>query len=166
MYLIVLHLALQPFLPLQRRAIAIAGARNAVSPKLALPEPGTALPLPPALASIDSIPGTYDTLESLSDGAADLLALVVSTELAMTDPLRQTLVGLNEARQNQELGAAVAAVSLVGGSTYRKLSRKAKVDYPLLSDAGREWVRRSHALIPPETPNLLRRRYVGWLAAL
>ena len=70
-------------------------------------------------------------------GDAELLALVVSTEGAMSDPFRQTLVGLQQA---ELAGTAVAAVSLVAGGTYNKLKRKAGVEFPLLSDAGREWL--------------------------
>ena len=62
----------------------------------------------------------------------------------MTDRLRQTLVGLKEATQQWDgsatPGVAAAAVSMVPAGNLRKLARKANVEYPLLSDPGREWL--------------------------
>jgi tetratricopeptide (TPR) repeat protein len=55
----------------------------------------------------------------------------------MTDQLRQTLVGLQDIATES---ARVAAVSMVAPTTYQKLTRKAKVEYPLLSDPGRQWL--------------------------
>ena len=103
---------------------------------MVLPVPGSRLPLPASLGSLDGVPSTVASLEELS-GGAELLALVVSAEGAMTDPLRQTIIGLNEAELPD---CAVAAVSLVGASAYRKLARKANVEFPLFSDPGREWL--------------------------
>ena len=60
---------------------------------MALPPPGAALPLPSSLSSLDAIPAPVASLDELA-GDAELLALVVSTEGAMSDPFRQTLVGL------------------------------------------------------------------------
>ena len=131
-------LAYMPTPPVRTRAVprgSSAPLRSAVG-RMALPAPGTPLPLPPRLASIDGLPGAFGSLAELAANE-ELLALVVTTEVAMTDPMRQTLVGLHEATLP---GCAVAAVSLVGSSTYRKLARKAKVDYPLLSDAKRDWL--------------------------
>ena len=73
------------------------------------------MPLPPSLGSLDGTTGTVTSLEELASGN-DMLALVVSTEGIMTDPLRQTLVGLSQAPLEN---AGVAAVSLVSGKTYR-----------------------------------------------
>ena len=97
---------------------------------------GASLPLPTSLSDI--APGSFDSLQELS-GGRDLLVLVSSLDSAMTDRLRQTLVALQEVVA--PLGAQAAAVSLVGGPAYRKLARKTKVDYPLLSDPGRDWLR-------------------------
>lgn len=101
-----------------------------------LPTVGSTLPLPSVLAGLEGIPGSFATLAELSSGG-DMLVLVATTESAMTDPLRQTLVGVSE---SMPPGVGAAAVSLVGVSAYRKLARKADVAYPLLSDPGREWL--------------------------
>jgi len=116
---------------------ATTSGHGRVAPlQMALPAPGTALPLPPSLASIDGVPSTYTSLEEFS-GGDELLALIVSAEGAMTDPLRQTVVGLHGADLP---GCTVAAVSMVPSAAYRKLARKASVDFPLFSDPGREWL--------------------------
>ena len=63
----------------------------------------------------------------------------------MTDPLRTVLVGLQAVVQPDEHRAAVAAVSSVGATTYRKLARKAGVSYTLLCDSGSgEWLSQLH----------------------
>jgi len=98
------------------------------------------LPIPQDLISLEGVPTAYATLQELAD-SAELLVLVATTETAMADRLRQTLVGLHESVHTAANGAAsVAAVSLVVPNTYRKLSRKAGVDYPMLSDPGRVWL--------------------------
>ena len=102
-----------------------------------LPPIGSKLPLPVALGNLDGVPGPVASLSELG-GGSELLVIAMSTESVMSDPLRQTLVGLQE--KVVPLGAAAAAVSLVPSGNNRKLARKAKVEFPLLSDPGREWL--------------------------
>jgi len=109
---------------------------------MALPQVGAPLPTP-ALGGLDGVPGTFASLTEIT-GDAELLLLATTTEGAMTDRLRQTLVGLKEATQQWDgsatPGVAAAAVSMVPAGNLRKLARKANVEYPLLSDPGREWL--------------------------
>ena len=102
-----------------------------------LPPIGSKLPLPVALGNLDGVPGPVASLSELG-GGSELLVISMSTESTMSDPLRQTLVGLQE--KVVPLGAAAASVSLVPSGNNRKLARKAKVEFPLLSDPGREWL--------------------------
>ena len=99
--------------------------------------PGSSLPLPPTLDSLEGVPGRFSSLEELSHGR-DLLVLVASSESSMSDRLRQTLVGLQELAPQH--GVQFAAVTMVGAPTYRKLARKTSVSYPLLSDPSRAWL--------------------------
>ena len=98
---------------------------------------GSSLPLPPTLDSLEGVPGRFRSLEELSHGR-DLLVLVASSESSMSDRLRQTLVGLQEVAPQH--GVQLAAVTMVGAATYRKLARKTSVSYPLLSDPSRAWL--------------------------
>ena len=124
--------------PLARPAAAAAAAYRA---RLQLLEPGTDLPLPPAL---EAVPSSYVSLGELASGQK-LLVLASSEASTMTDPLRTVLVGLQAVVQPDEHRAAVAAVSLVGAATYRKLARKAGVSYTLLCDSGNgEWLSQLH----------------------
>jgi hypothetical protein len=105
--------------------------------RMSTPAVGSPLPLPPALSSLEGVPGSVGSLEELADGR-ELLVLCAAGEASMGDRLRQTLVGLQEVAASHD--AQPAAVSLVGAATYRKLVRKAGVSYPLLSDPGRAWL--------------------------
>ena len=115
----------------------------AQQPEQRLPPVGSPLPMPPAMSNLDGIPGKYASLLDLC-GDAELLVLVASTDAAMTDRLRQTLVGLQESAvqdwQHRSVSVQAAGVSMVAAGSYRKLARKANVEYPLLSDPGREWL--------------------------
>ena len=102
--------------------------------RMMIPLAGTPLPLPPTLDSLEGVPGRFSSLEHLSHGG-DLLVLVASAESSMSDRLRQTLVGLQEVAPLSSV-----AVTMVGAATYRKLTRKTAVSYPLLSDPSREWL--------------------------
>jgi hypothetical protein len=105
--------------------------------RMALPDVGAKLPLPSvSFVGLSAVPGPVSSLSELTANA-ELLMLVVTTEGAMTDQLRQTLVGLQDIATES---ARVAAVSMVAPTTYQKLTRKAKVEYPLLSDPGRQWL--------------------------
>ena len=101
------------------------------------PPAGSSLPLPPPLDNLEGVPGRFRSLEELSHGR-DLLVLVASSESSMSDRLRQTLVGLQEVAPQH--GVQLAAVTMVGAATYRKLARKTSVSYPLLSDPSRAWL--------------------------
>ena len=138
--------------PLSRSSSAVSIQRTMPPLAMALPLPGSVLPMPEAgLESLEGVPSTFATLSELG-GGADMLALVMSSEGAMSDPLRQTLVGLQEAQLNN---AATAAVSLVSPKGYAKLARKASVEFPLLSDAGRFWLEPlgdRHAKLAAQSP--------------
>ena len=108
-----------------------ARLRMAASPS------GSSLPLPPTLDNLEGVPRRFSSLEELSHGR-DLLVLVASSESSMSDRLRQTLVGLQEVAPQH--GVQLAAVTMVGAATYRKLARKTSVSYPLLSDPSRAWL--------------------------
>lgn len=97
----------------------------------------SSLPLPPTLDSLEGVPGRVGSLEELA-GGRDLLVLVASSERTMSDRLRQTLIGLQEVVSQHSV--QVAAVTMVGAATYRKLARKTSVSYPLLSDPSRAWL--------------------------
>ena len=131
--------AFQQSVHVQQRGIApvAAESRSAIFMRANLPPIGSKLPLPVALGNLDGVPGPVASLSELG-GGSELLVISMSTESTMSDPLRQTLVGLQE--KVVPLGAAAASVSLVPSGNNRKLARKAKVEFPLLSDPGREWL--------------------------
>ena len=112
--------------------------QRAVDVACLMPSVGQVLPLPTDFSDLHAIPSSVKSLSDIS-GGRDILVLAASTESAMTDPLRQTLVGLQEMMVPLD-GTQAAAVTLVGLSSYRKLARKASVDFPLLSDPGLAWL--------------------------
>ena len=124
-------------LPAWRGSSCLTRPPTGNAARLRMMSPGSSLPLPPTLDSLEGVPGRFSSLEELSHGR-DLLVLVASSESSMSDRLRQTLVGLQELAPQH--GVQFAAVTMVGAPTYRKLARKTSVSYPLLSDPSRAWL--------------------------
>ena len=101
---------------------------------------GAPLPLPlRGLAELDGVPSAFGSLEALA-GEAKLLVLLASLDTIMGERWRSTLAAFHGQADFSKLEAQVAAVSRVSCPTYRKLSRKAGVSYPLLSDPDGAWL--------------------------
>ena len=101
---------------------------------------GAALPLPArGLAELDGVPSGFGSLEALA-GEQGVLVLLASVDTLLSERWRSTLSAFHGQADFAALGAQVAAVSRVPASAYRKLSRKAGVAYPLLSDPQSLWL--------------------------
>jgi len=101
---------------------------------------GAALPLPArGLAELDGVPSGFGSLEALAAGHG-VLVLLASVDTLLGERWRSTLSAFHGQADFAALGAQVAAVSRVPTNAYRKLSRKAGVAYPLLSDPQSMWL--------------------------
>ena len=101
---------------------------------------GDQLPLPArGLAELDGVPSGFGSLEALA-GEQGVLVLLASVDTLLSERWRSTLSAFHGQADFAALGAQVAAVSRVPASAYRKLSRKAGVAYPLLSDPQSLWL--------------------------
>merc|ERR1719424_2663099 len=101
---------------------------------------GDQLPLPArGLAELDGVPSGFGSLEALAGGQG-VLVLLASVDTLLGERWRSTLSAFHGQADFAALGARVAAVSRVPTNAYRKLSRKAGVAYPLLSDPQSVWL--------------------------
>ena len=101
---------------------------------------GDQLPLPArGLAELDGVPSGFGSLEALA-GEQGVLVLLASVDTLLGERWRSTLSAFHGQADFAALGARVAAVSRVPTNAYRKLSRKAGVAYPLLSDPQSMWL--------------------------
>ena len=101
---------------------------------------GDQLPLPArGLAELDGVPSGFGSLEALAGGQG-VLVLLASVDTLLGERWRSTLSAFHGQADFAALGARVAAVSRVPTNAYRKLSRKAGVAYPLLSDPQSMWL--------------------------
>ena len=73
-------------------------------------------------------------------GSQRTVVLVASMDSYLADRLRQALVALSGQLAVAQLGVALACVCRAPPSALRKLSRKAKISMPLLSDGDAEWL--------------------------
>jgi len=85
------------------------------------------------------VPSGFSSLDGLAGGQG-VLVLLASTDTILGERWRSTLTAFHGQADFGKLGAGVAAVSRVPTNAYRKLSRKAGVGYPLLSDPQSLWL--------------------------
>ena len=101
---------------------------------------GALLPSPSGgLQALDGVPNAYASLEALAGGSSTLV-LVASRDDYIAERLRQTLIAFATTLPVKQLDAAVAGVCAAPPSALRKLSRKAGVSFPLLSDPDARWI--------------------------
>jgi hypothetical protein len=85
------------------------------------------------------VPSGFSSLDGLAGGQG-VLVLLASVDTILGERWRSTLTAFHGQADFGALGARVAAVSRVPTNAYRKLSRKAGVAYPLLSDPQSLWL--------------------------
>ena len=85
------------------------------------------------------MPSGFSSLDGLAGGQG-VLVLLASVDTILGERWRSTLTAFHGQADFGALGARVAAVSRVPTNAYRKLSRKAGVAYPLLSDPQSLWL--------------------------
>jgi len=97
------------------------------------------VPAPSRFRDLDGVPNSYASLDAIAEGRRTLVVLA-TMDTFMSESLRSTLLAVSGTVPVAQLDASVVCVSRAAPSAYRKLARKANVNFALLSDADSTWL--------------------------